>query len=348
MSEPIFKLFANCIPVQGARRCLLCDLQIGRMKLIPKDMYDILTKFKDRSVEHIKSAYQHDYDREIESYFTFLEEGEWGFWCENPEEFPDLDLRFEAPELITNAIIDVDRQSNHDFLDLIGQLEDLGCKYLQIRCYDFFPMNKVEAILEATDRSRLRGIELMLPYHPQLDEQTLTGCCRRYPRIWRLVVHGAPSSRVIHTSPRSKYMGVLVYHPEVIDSHEHCGVIDKMYFNANLTAFTEALHYNSCLNQKISVDTKGSIKNCPSTKKSFGNTAETSLREALLKEEFKVPWTITKDQVAICRDCEFRYVCSDCRAFLQEEDNLYSKPAKCDYDPYTATWGNHPPSSLAV
>jgi len=50
--------------------------------------------------------------------------------------------------------------------------------------------------------------------------------------------------------------------------------------------------------------------------------------------------SITKDQVAVCRDCEFRYVCTDCRAYTQDADDPYSKPAKCTYDPYTATWAN--------
>ena len=133
-------------------------------------------------------------------------------------------------------------------------------------------------------------------------------------------------------------MGVLVYHPIVIDSHEHCGVIDKMYFTADMATFTEARKYNSCLNQKIAVDTRGDIKNCPSLEKSYGNVVDTSLREALFRKGFKDWWAIAKDQVDICRDCEFRYVCTDCRAFIQDRDNLYSKPAKCAYDPYTATW----------
>ena len=47
---------------------------------------------------------------------------------------------------------------------------------------------------------------------------------------------------------------------------------------------------------------------------------------------------IKKDQISVCKDCEFRYVCTDCRAYTQNSGDQYSKPLKCNYDPYTATW----------
>jgi hypothetical protein len=55
---------------------------------------------------------------------------------------------------------------------------------------------------------------------------------------------------------------------------------------------------------------------------------------------FKDAWSINKDEILVCRDCEFRYICSDCRVFIEDPHNIYSKPAKCKYDPYSATWDN--------
>jgi hypothetical protein len=31
-------------------------------------------------------------------------------------------------------------------------------------------------------------------------------------------------------------------------------------------------------------------------------------------------------------------VCTDCRAFLMNKDDIYSKPLKCGYDPKRAEW----------
>ncbi|HLT42986.1 MAG TPA: hypothetical protein VKZ95_09805, partial [Sphingobacteriaceae bacterium] len=42
--------------------------------------------------------------------------------------------------------------------------------------------------------------------------------------------------------------------------------------------------------------------------------------------------------VDVCKDCEFRYICQDCRAYLKNSDDLYSKPLKCTYNPYEGVW----------
>ena len=61
--------------------------------------------------------------------------------------------------------------------------------------------------------------------------------------------------------------------------------------------------------------------------------------------EFKKVWSVNKDQIKICRDCEFRYMCSDCRAYTEDPKDIYSKPLKCGYDPYTnkgEDWSTNP------
>lgn len=47
---------------------------------------------------------------------------------------------------------------------------------------------------------------------------------------------------------------------------------------------------------------------------------------------------ITKDKITGCKDCEFRYICTDCRAYIEEPEDIYSKPLKCGYDPNTGEW----------
>lgn len=69
--------------------------------------------------------------------------------------------------------------------------------------------------------------------------------------------------------------------------------------------------------------------------KSFGAIRKTALADALANIDFKKLFTIHKDQIDVCKDCQFRYICTDCRAYL---DNLFAKPAKCKYDPYQHIW----------
>ena len=142
------------------------------------------------------------------------------------------------------------------------------------------------------------------------------------------------------TDNREEYKGHLkiICVKDNITSSNDCGNIDFNYFFSNIYFFSESQYYNSCLNRKISIDINGEIRNCPSIKKSYGNIRDLSLNEVVNKAEFRVYWTMNKDQIEVCKDCEFRYACSDCRAFIKDPANIYSKPEKCSYNPYNAKW----------
>ncbi|GIV28548.1 MAG: hypothetical protein KatS3mg027_2362 [Bacteroidia bacterium] len=62
------------------------------------------------------------------------------------------------------------------------------------------------------------------------------------------------------------------------------------------------------------------------------------MTEVIKKKSFQKYWHIKKDEITVCKDCEFRHICTDCRAYLENPDDLYSKPLKCDYNPYTCQW----------
>ena len=123
-----------------------------------------------------------------------------------------------------------------------------------------------------------------------------------------------------------------------ITSSNHCGMISTDYFTINIKTFTEAQQHNTCLNRKISIDTEGYIRNCPSMKEHYGNIKDTTLQEALVHPDFKKYWFVNKDQISVCKDCEFRYICTDCRAYIENPEDMYSKPLKCGYNPYTCEW----------
>ncbi len=72
--------------------------------------------------------------------------------------------------------------------------------------------------------------------------------------------------------------------------------------------------------------------------KSFGNINNISLQEVVDDNDFKSLWYIKKDNIEVCKDCEFRYMCIDCRCFIKDKSNIYSQPSKCKYNPYIGKW----------
>lgn len=87
----------------------------------------------------------------------------------------------------------------------------------------------------------------------------------------------------------------------------------------------ESLSFDTCLNNKISVDCRGEIKNCPSITKSFGNIRKNRLKDVAEMKEFQEIWHIKKDDIDVCKDC---------RAYISNPNDIYSKPQKCMYNPF--------------
>jgi SPASM domain peptide maturase of grasp-with-spasm system len=329
-----FKLFSNCIPVKGAKRSTLCDLQRNEVKLIPNDLVEILLNYEGKKINEIKKLYNNEYDATITEYFEFLLENEFIFFTDDPGSFPKLDLKWDNPSIITNAIIDRNSQSDYNIISILNQLEDLNCKYIEIRFYDSVELNEITEILKYLDKidSTITSVDVTLPFSSSFTK--LEEVIGENKRLSSLKIFSSLEEKFI--PPIKGNMGYIIYTKKEIKDNSCCGVISKDFFVVNMSLFTESKNHNNCLNRKIGIDVNGNIKNCPTMNEGFGNIKKTSIEIAINNKEFKKYWNVTKDQIDICKDCEFRYICTDCRAFVE---NLLDKPLKCGYNPYTNKWG---------
>lgn len=327
----IFSLYECCIPVKGAKVSIICDLQRGNYMYISQGLYEILTVHKNEEIDTIKSNYETSIHDTIDEYFEYLIENEWGFWNDEVEAFPPLDLTFEQPETINNAIIDSNFSSNHNFEKIFLELDYLGCKFLELRFFDSISSDDLDNILSYTNGYQFRNISIYIKYDENEIIDDLIRLVRKYPSIGYLFVHSSPERKTYS----EKILRNLIYLKDNITESSCCGNIGLPTFAINTDFFLESQKYNNCLNKKISIDVDGYIKNCPSMTKNYGISDSNSLIETAFKKKFQSFWHIRKDQIMICKDCQFRYICSDCRAYL---DNVYEKPVKCKYDPYEHKW----------
>ena len=329
---------ANCIPVKGAVRSVICDLQRNNLEFIPNDLYDILLKYNGKSIQYIKKVYENKYDDIIDEYFDFLLEKEFIFFTDTPALFPGLSRRWSEPTRITNAIIDIGQEKKYDIFQVLSQLSNLQCKHLELRFFRLAKRREIDTIVTYLDRieSSILSIEVVLPFSPEFHESESTRLFSIYPRLTSLRQYNAESSRFC--PPLFDKRGYIVFTEEEVIDEKGCGMIDSSFFAINLKLFTESLQFNSCLNRKISVDKDGYIKNCPSFTNNYGHISVIKLADVIENKDFRKVWNIDKDQIHVCKDCEFRHICTDCRAYLEDPDDPYSKPLKCGYNPYTAEW----------
>ena len=327
-----FILYSCCVPVKGSNRSLICDIQRDNFLLIPNALYDIIDKYEGKTLVYIKSKYKEEDHKTIDEYFQLLEQKELIFWVDGENEiqkFPKLSLDYKLPQTISNAIIDIQASSNYDYRRVAEQLEKLGCGAVQLRCYDDVSLSVIKDFLSCFEYSRIRHIDVLLKYNPEITIDTIKETFYAFSRV---------NSIMLHSATHEAKDDAIIITKETFNSCLQCGVVSKFYFTINNDLFLESQSFNTCLHKKISVDVDGNIKNCPSMKESFGNIKETTLQEALERKDFKKHWNITKDQIDVCKDCEFRHICTDCRAYKEDPNNEYSKPLKCGYDPYTNVW----------
>jgi len=338
MNHRFHLLYSSCIPVAGAKYKIICDLERSSYVRIPDGLYEILTEHRGRTNEEIKEIYGNKYDGTIDNYFKTLVDNEFAFTTDNPEKFPELSMDWHMPFEIFNAIIDQDKNSSYNIEKIVSQLSGLNCKYLQIRFFDVMSLGNILNLLDFFEkiRSPIIGLELLLPASISLDYDAAKEVLCRYNRVNKVVLHGSITEFSVEGIDGHGY---LVQTPIRITSESHCGVVDETLFTTNIKSFTEAKKFNSCLNGKVSVDRKGFIRNCPSMKNHYGHVDEVSIVEAIKDAGFKKVWGVTKDQINICKNCEYRYICTDCRAYTQNSE-LYAKPSKCNYDPYSGVWSD--------
>jgi SPASM domain peptide maturase of grasp-with-spasm system len=337
IADKPFRLFTCCFSIAGVERALVCDVQRNTYQFIPSALYEILTEHDGKTLNEVKKAYNNEYDEIIEEYFEHLEKEEYIFFTNTPQYFPKMDLRWEEPFKITNAITDIDENTpDLPWENIIGEFEKLGCKHIQIRSFSDKPLSFFEDILKKCENKRVVSVELVIKYQSNFDKRLLFDFCQKYLRVFSIYAHSAPVDETLYVSEQG--MGHIFFTKSEITSSTHCGIISPDYFTINIKTFTEAQKHNTCLNRKISIDTEGYIRNCPSMKEHYGNIKDTTLQEALQHPDFKKYWFINKDQVAVCKDCEFRYICTDCRAYIENLEDMYSKPLKCGYNPYTCEW----------
>lgn len=331
--------------VKGVTSSIICDLQRNNYEHIPNDLYNILKKYDGKkNIDDIKYMYNNEFDKTLDDYFEFLHENEFIFFTRNPEYFPKMDLSFHYAFDISNAIIDYNQNSTFDIIKILDNLESLNCKFLEFRFYSYIKLELIEKILKYITENEM--IISFISFLIQSSDEVLL------PSVLEkiMIKYQRCSSFIIGNSKEEKYIPIdksrssfIYFTKRNIDSNIHCGTVNPNQFSINHKMFTESFQYNSCLNKKISIDVDGNIKNCPSMPQSFGNIADVTLEQAIDHVDFRKYWNLTKDHIEVCKDCEFRYICTDCRAYTeknhQNNEGLdVSKPLKCGYDPYSGEW----------
>lgn len=322
-------MFEDCRIVRGYLNNIIYDLhRTYNSNFIPDEMVEFIEKCKQRNLSNVFNEYSIDEQIIIQEYITFLLDREFAFLADKHmfEQMGSLSLEYNTPAIIHNAIICID--SNTTTTKIFEQLNNLLCENLELRIKQINKTHFNDIISKLMDST----IEVII-IHAEFVNYYSVGFFKNHfeknPRLKQVFVYDAPFNNDF---------GNIQFYKNNINFNEDCGYIEKEDFTINQPFFLESQSCNTCLHKKLSVDFDGSIKSCPSSKKSFGLVDESSLENIISQDAFTKLWYVKKDDIEVCKDCEYRHMCMDCRVFIDEVNNIYSRPSKCNYNPYIAKW----------
>jgi len=328
------RLFECCIPVKGYRSSIIMDMQRKSVKFVPNDLVNIIQRNENKNIREIIAELDPDDKETFVEYIDFLIEHEFAFLIDKEEIsfFPKMSKEWDMPNHITNTVVYLERYPTFDLHDFIVQLDNLLCNHIFLVISYDIPFVELQNIISCISNSSIESIYIALNFNPTLTSDNITELFKQFERIAYMELYNMTNN------PYKNQITPITTYSNRLKNMQDCGVVHTDYFSLNLQMFTESQNHNTCLNRKLCIDAEGNMRNCISMNRSFGNIKETTLLEAIEKENFKDLWFITKDQIDVCKDCEFRYMCTDCRCFIKDPENIYSQPTKCTYNPYIAKW----------
>ena len=114
----------------------------------------------------------------------------------------------------------------------------------------------------------------------------------------------------------------------------------KPNFKITKKSFFRNLHRNSCWCGKFAVTENGDVLPCVFERTIiYGNVRQNSLKDIAASEAARKCWFMDLGKVQICRDCEFRFACHDCRPVACAVTGKFDgKNPRCLYDVYAGIW----------
>lgn len=328
-----FILFQCCIPIKGINGGVIVDFQRKSIYKVSNQIIDILNEYKNKNLLELFFDFRSD-KHNLKKYIRFFIDNELIIITENPNAFPAIEPAYVKPyqlEIITIEVLELCYYSDSFFRNT---LDELGTKCLRLIIRKNINGN-LEHILKCLEYSKIQSITLFLEYENGLD-LIMKKIKKHNPRVSSIIFYN------FKIKSKIKQNGLIYYEPMPLEDVLYKGIQGANNFSLNINTYIESLKHNVGFNKTIFIDHFGNIKRHLLDEKKYGNISNKKDIENALKEEAIIKfWNITKDITEICKDCEFRYICTDTRIPLKiDGKKIYSHSKTCNYDPFSGKWAN--------
>ena len=294
-------LFNFCKVVQGKEKSIICDFQKGKIKFIPNEMAIVIKMLKNQTFELVRNQFIDDLDI-FDSYIKFLFDEGFVFQNEFKDCFVEIENNWVSPEIINNAIIEYSFK-NYTMDIVLKQLDSLLTKFIEFRFTSFAEENicEVNGILEHCSKSVLRSIRIFIPYVSKDLSQKLMDVIKPFPIVDCIIFYDSKINKVIEKQEQQ-----IFFITQTLEDITKSNINRKFLVN-NIEFFYECQKFNPYYNKKVSINSKGEIKNCIKNKLVFGNLKDNSIEDIVLTKKFQEFWHVTHDKIEDIKNSELRY-----------------------------------------
>lgn len=328
-----FYIFTHCKIVKGAMQSMLYDLDRNKYYIVPHSFSDFVGQYNGFSIEKLYEIFDQEEHETLSEYIQFLREKQLAFFCPYPNDsfLTDVQFEYRSPYRIHNALIGYD--PSFDFKHLVSLLDKEGCRHVFIYSFKSISVNDLIGILSSFDNSGIISVQILMKYTLSPLIFIYKYLVKKYARFLKLVLHHAPYNKGFLKYGQFEYH--IGYLKKKINGIHSLYDLYPYNFDVNIQLFTEAQYYNTFFNKKLIIDSSGNIKPDLFSSEIYANIFSLdSLKNVLSDNSLKKYWHVRKDDILICKDCEYRYMCVDCRT-PTFKDGKWHLPS-CSYDPYTA------------
>lgn len=321
-----FKKYAEVALYNAYSRAIAIDFSIGNFHFFdPRTIQFILNK-QNQAIEDI--CINNESDRSlIESCIKQLIENKIVFITSNPEQFPEIGYNIDNFSLIENLHIcfnESNENSNSLIVETIDLLKVKAVKLNFTECSEKY----THEILKLLSTTHLESIECVFDYViNKITETFLHNLLPINRAITVFSISNLPSGFRLKDDPT-----ILLF--------DNDAVYPK--FAPTFPLYSESQNYNTYFNRKLFIDSNGEIKNAPECieviEKLDTITSAIQLKTVIENVQNQKYWFVKKDNIDVCRDCEFRHVCVDNRVPIQRNENEWYHQTECNFNPYITKW----------
>lgn len=314
-----WKVHQNIFFTKGFNRTLVFDSLKGTIKFIPNELYDNLI---DKEFIIKKE------DIDIE-YFQYLESNNYIFSDKkkNLNRFTEISSDFSINYDIGVCVIELSDNTGKNLFKLI----EPDNRSTRINQFNFI-------FGEFTnEKSILNFIDFINNYEVDLIEITLIDGFDGLDFLF-LKLNDINKMFVINNFLKEN---IELDDSQYKNRSQSALDIKSLKIYASLYSYFESKVYNIYFYNKIFISRDSEIKNSKETDYIYASLEkldDLNISDLLNDKEFTKNWYSIKEETLVCKDCEFRNLCSDNRIPKLNEHNNWYYENECEYNPYISKW----------